>query len=962
MKTSKRILSAILALCMVFGCFAAGFSAQAADAALQAGINAAIANGEPVYKWTGGNVTLENTVVVNGDIKVDFNNATVTGAPGKTVVNVKGGNVELYNGTFIAQAPAYQGATGFVESLLDYKPAVSINGGNVTLECITAVGSILRVPNSSSFKVTNGNAINANSGAVVLKDVIACGMKALDNTKADVTIEDAVLVGIYKAVNILDKAVFADGYTQYKTVDILEAFLKDGVSLSATEKKYINGLTNSEGDLSVGSVIVSVKDPSFTEPTSEYDADADVLTVIAKADAANVNDAVANRYSYRYTPDTCTIDGVTADFAEQADGTFAATFENIAADATLDAELEYNLSFKLGKQQKDVVLKAVDMAADYVERAPEIIGRFIEDFEGERAYGKVNDYINLLYGAYQDTPLKNEPAFKKFMGVIYALRGMNFTANTGNIGTVTQILNNKATSDETKRKLLAIQQTRFVDTYGAIFDTDGDGVADSTFAFNGEWGEGLGLLNIFDEHYEALKGLLLTADYSDFNDVGGAAEYVGTYYNDAIALVDAAVELVEYALELLEDPDLKKFLGDNIGDISKYIDYAEKALAEGGLADKVLSKFDKLKNSEFLTTYADRAPELCKRYALKAFDIAKNPTKYFEINAKVEGDFINVLAFAQTAQFTTPSDEVYCNVTVKVEGYGMFEVDGKVYSMFETFSVPAGEIFTVTPVELEDGLELFREYFYAQPNTSWKVAENMDNFRVGSDITIVLNFSEYGSVEDEDASIVFLTDGNLSYNWIGDHNGAVEDLKLSRISLPEFKGLEFAGWSLDREATADDALDNNALMAAIDGRTDDFFVYAVYANEQDLDIPEVGEEDIAAFTADTDEATRRVYFLLTLGAPENVKVIEAGIIATKDATKATDAAMTVALKGQAGVLVSKSETYGEDGYILNSCYHNYGVGSKNPGTIYGRGYVIYKDLNTGAVETVYTDILSGTLS
>ncbi len=957
MKTSKRILSAILSLCMILGCIATGFSALAADgSALQAGINAAIANGSSAYEWTGGNVTLDDTLVINGDITVDFNNATVTGAAGKSVVNVKGGNVTLYNGTFIAECEAYQGVVDFASTLLDYKPAVSINGGNVTLDCITAVGSTIRVPNSSSFKITSGNGINANSGNVVLKDVIAVGMKALDNTKATVTVEDAILVGIYKAANILSKVTFADGYTQYETVDVIEEFLKDGVSLSATEKKYIAALTNSQGDLSVGSVIASAKDPSFAAPTSTYDAETDVLTVVAQADAENDKADVPNRYSYKYTPDTCTIDGVTADFVEQADGTYAATFENIAGGAELDAELDYNLSVKMGAKQKSVVTKALDMVAQYADKAPEIIGRFIKDFEGERAYGKVNEYLDLIYGAYKDIDaVKNMPAVKKFMGVVYALKGMDFTGNTGNKGLVSQV--NPNWNETLKKKAISASLANQEADFGKIFDTDGDGVADSLYAFKGDIGEGIGLLELFDEYYETVKSLALTADYSDFNDIGAAAEYIGANYEDILALVDAAIELVEYGYALLEDPDLKDFLGDNLGDISVIIDYADALMADGGYYEKIVAKYAELKESSFLDKYADRAPELCKRYALKALDIAQNPTKYFDINSKVEGDYLNVFSFVDNAVITTPADEVveYCNVTVKVAGYGKFSVNGEVESVLKQYKVEKGEFFTVEPVEFDDAEPLFRDYVYTQPNGSWQVVSSLANFRVGSDITITLNFSARGSQADEDVNIVFLTDDNLGYNWIGDYDGAVADIDLTEYDIPEYKGMSFAGWSLDKAAAADAALTDDELLEEIADRTDDFFVYAVYEAQIDVEIPV--DQDIVA-TVDT--ATSRVYFGTYVNLPDNMKAIEVGIIATKNADYATEENMTLDLNGAAGVLLKKSDKYAADGYLVDNLYYELGVKTAS-GTVYGRGYVIVKNLDTGAVETVYTSIASGTL-
>lgn len=956
MKTSKRILSAVLSLCMILGCLATGFTALAASADLQAGINAAIANGDATYEWTGGNVTLDDVLVINGDIDVDFNNATITGAPGKSVVNVKGGNVRLFNGIFVAECESFSGPIEFASTLMDYKPAVSVNGGDVTLECITAIGSLIRIPNSHTVEVTSGNGINANAGNVVLKDVLAIGMKALDNTKATVVVEDAILVGIYKAANILDKVTFADGYTQYKSVDVLKAFLKDGVTLSANEEKYLGYLTDSTGGFSAASVIASAKDPSFTDPTSTYDAETDVLTVVAQADVTNDKADVPNRYSYKYTPDTCTIDGVTADFVEQADGTYAATFAGVAANATLDAELNYKLSVKMGKAQKEFVLDALDTVEYYADHAPEIIGRFIKDFEGDSAYGKFNEYLDLIYGAYSDVPqLKEQEGVKKFIGVIYALKGMDYTGNTGKPGVLDAIKDNWP--EQTKKLAVSGALKNQENNYGKIFDTDADGVADSLYAFKGELGEGVGLLELFDEHYETVKALALTADYSDFNDVAAAAEYVGQNYAEFLEIVDALLEVVEYGYALLDDPDLQDLLEGNFGDASTIIAYADKLMADGGYYWTIKAKYESLKSNGFIDKFGKDAPYLCKTYATKVLDIAQNPTKYFDINSKVEGDYLNVFDFTDTAVITTPADEnvEYCNVTVKVAGYGKFAVNGEVESVLKSYKVEKGEFFTVTPVEYDDAEPLFRDYVYTQPNGAWQVVSSLANFRVGSDITITLNFSAKNSQDDEKVDIVVLTDDNLGYNWIGDYTGAVADLDLGDFDLPEYKGMEFAGWSLEKTATADTALNDDDLYAAVADRTDDFFVYAVYDANFDVEIPV--DQDIVA---NVDTATSRVYFGTYVNLPDNMKAIEVGIIATKNADYATEDKMTLDLNGASGVLLKKSDAYGSDGYLVDNLYYELGVKTAS-GTVYGRGYVIYKDLDTGAVETVYTSIASGTL-
>ena len=380
-------------------------------------------------------------------------------------------------------------------------------------------------------------------------------------------------------------------------------------------------------------------------------------------------------------------------------------------------------------------------------------------------------------------------------------------------------------------------------------------------------------------------------------------------------------------------------------------------MAPGGYYWTIKAKYEDAKNSGLLEKYADRAPELCKRYALKVLDIAQNPTKYFDINSKVEGDYFNVFSFIDNAVITTPADETveYCNVTVKVAGYGKFSVNGEVESVLKSYKVEKGEFFTVEPVEYDDAEPLFRDYVYTQPNGTWQVVSSLANFRVGSDITITLNFSARGSQDDEDINIVFLTDDNLGYNWIGDYDGAAADLDLDAYELPEYRGMTFTGWSLDKTATADAALSDEELYDAIADRTDDFFVYAVYDAQLDVEIPV--DQDIIA---NVDTTTSRVYFGTYVNLPDNMKAIEVGIIATKNADYATEEKMTLDLNGASGVLVKKSDAYGDDGYLLDNLYYELGVKTAS-GTVYGRGYVIIKNLDTGAVETVYTSIASGTL-
>ena len=111
----KKILSTVLALCMILGCVAVGFTAQAAKIGdqLQAAINDAIA-GSGECNWTGGDVELTKALTINGDVKINFNGATILGAPHKHSVIINGGNVELINADIEGTGAKYHYIPAFI--------------------------------------------------------------------------------------------------------------------------------------------------------------------------------------------------------------------------------------------------------------------------------------------------------------------------------------------------------------------------------------------------------------------------------------------------------------------------------------------------------------------------------------------------------------------------------------------------------------------------------------------------------------------------------------------------------------------------------------------------------------------------------------------------------------------------------------------------------------------------------
>ncbi|MBR4048880.1 MAG: hypothetical protein IKK09_00120 [Clostridia bacterium] len=984
MKSTKRILSAILSVIMILGCLTVGFTAQASASDLVK----AVANGGKV-DWTGGNVTLADTLVINKDVEIDFNGAVITGPAGKVAIRVDGGNVTLYDGVVLADQGSYSGETGFVKALMNYKPAISINDGDVELNCITAVGSLLRIPNSSTIEVPIGNGINANDGTVVLDNVIAIGMKALDNTKADVTVKDAILAGIYKAVNIYKAVDFGANYEQYETVELLEGFLKDGVNLSANEKKYIASATNSQGDFSVGSVIVNVEKPVFTQPETTFVGGK--LNVIANVEPFE-HEGVSNRYSYSYTPDYAVIGEDEQAFT--ADGVqYVASFAGLTEGEEYDVTVNYDLSIKLGKKQKEIVEKAFDILAHYIDKAPELLNRFVVDFDN--LYEKAENLVAMLYNAYFSTePMVKEQIakiadIKEVIGLIYALEGQEFNGSAAVDGKE-EILNNGlvatyasmsgsylkydySTVEAAAKMFVDSAKASMVNNYGAIFDTNDDGIADSVFAyFNNDtfekaasfdesgfakgtpgYGSGVGLLDVFDNYYKEIKNLVYGNSTTEFNDLGAAAEYVGDNWVGLLELVENAVVVLDKAYDIVNGDSFKQLLDVvNMGGFASYVNAFNTAYK---YLDKVMSRVDDFKASSFFNTFiADpqKAGDYCKRYTLKVWDIANNPTKYFG-EIPVNGDYVTVDLLDEdlNATFTVSTEAKPVNVKVTVSGMGaaqLNEIDAA-NSYNEWFAY--GKDITVKPVETYEGAAF--KYMVVKSNGNQTVVDGgVFTAKAATNLEIVLVF-EPTVAESAKTEVVFMTDKALNYKYIDMVSVSSDSIAdewldyVEDIAAPKFVDLTFNGWSLNKDGAAADK-DIANLADEVEAVNSDFvIVYASYTYKEQVEV-ETQTEVIKMTNYEVIDG--KGYFEVNIQL-KGAKAIEAGIILTMTESFATEDTMKINLSGTPGVIFARTSKVDANGYVNQNVQYTAGVNAS--GTVYARGYVVYED---GTAE--YTNIVS----
>ncbi len=974
MKYTKRILSALLTLCMVFGCLAVGFSAQAATLP-------AVIDGD--YTWTGGDVTLADTLkIVNTGseaIKVDLGNATLTGPAGKPVVQING-NVEVFNGTFIAQNGDYSGETGFIKTLMDYQPAVNVVGGTVVLNCVTAVGSLIRIPNSNSIEVTAGNGVRVAGADVTLKHVIACGMKALDNESGSVVVEDAILVGIYKAANVLKNVQFADGYEQYKTVDFLKGLLKDGVSLTATEEKVISSLTNSEGELSVASVIANIKAPVYGELTHEFSEG--VLKVYAQADVNGSVAGVPNRYSYQYTPDTCTIGDVTVPF-EAVDGAYVATFDGIAAGESYEATADYKLAVKLGNKQASVLENALDTAAAYVERAPELLYRFIEDFE--KMYAQIESYLVLINNAKYDTDsITNASQYfddadmKKLFGILLSLIGEDNVVDTeGRGGYVASRLsyyknsvayfNNLCAAGEIT-KAFAYTESKDITSFGGVgyFESSVREGEMSLYYKRADDGHGVGILEQFDEYYDTIKALVYPDSTTEWDEDGivEAAQYVGDNWEEMLELVEAASVVLKAGADVLQNMDtgadslLTKVL--NGMNISSYVGYLDTAIV---YVDKIMSRVDDLKSNSYVEKYGDVAGEYCARYAQKALNIMNNLDSYFELNvadnfvtlSKAPFEFQNT----QTIEVESAKKMVRVDIQTSGSGYGYMDLgDGESFSTSKVVWYEIGSDINLD-VAAADG-SVFA-YMAIETNGNATFVDGASySTKAATNLEIKVCFVPESTVT---TTVTYMTDAALNYKYIASEeyvDDAIEDEladDAKAVKAYAFVGLEHLGWSLDKngEAKTMEELASELVLAAQSSMN--VFVYAIYEEQGSVTVP-VQENAVEMTDVYADSDTGRNYFEITVQVPDGYKAIEAGVIATKNADLATEEKMIIDLSGTTGVVFGRVTKKDADGYVVSNIVYTYGV--KATGTVYARGYVVLVDANND-VTVVYTDIAESSL-
>ena len=978
----KKLLSTVLALCMILGCVAVGFTAQAAPIGdqLQAAINNAI-NGSGECNWTQGDVELKQPITINGNVTINFNGATIKGAPQKNTVVISGGNVELINADIEGTS-----GKGIIDEVSNACPTILINNANVTLTDMVVTGAYFDLF-GGEFSLPISDAITMGSANAVLNlnNVRAFGNNGVENLNGSkVNAVDCLIGGYINDFYSDANVTFAAGTTQYSGYQLFEEVLADQITLTAGEEELISKVLGRWLE-----VTASVKNQNYVEPTYSYDADTDTLTVTATADKS-FETQVENAFDYYYVPKTAKILDQTKEFVKTGDLTYTATFENIGPDTVCDTDLVYKLAVDVYEDAQAMIDGLIAQLEDFISGIPAIINELDEQItdavdtyiNGEQGYvtilwnfynemgvdsllsdldGQIADLDERIaslpegsqertdaLAARADAVAQRDQAkadIKAFLGPLFDLCGASLKGDPRLDSALAAVANGNPTPKQENDARMQVNSIN--NNYGAHLDY-------KTGA--------KGLLNDFQSYWNTAYALAVQGNA--FNDIKGLGEYIGANYLNVYDSLKDAGALIRAVADLLNDSDnyvIQMLADKNVNiegkPITSYLGVVNDAVAT---VDRGFAYVDRLLNSSFYTSMVDRygsdVPRLCGIYAEKAYNIATNPNTYFDF--ETDGTLVEGFEFPQEATYTTPAEVAEVNVKVQISGYGLYSVKGVDYSTTQTFTVPMGGSFSVAPAEM-GGETLFTYFAISDPNGNQRMSPTGGNLTVYSDVIITLFFSApTGDGDDPIYDAVFMTNSDFSSKWI-DTLIVGEVDELPDVSEFESDTMTFLGWSesnisgLIAEANPDLLLSEDDALDLVNTAESNTTLYAIFK----ADIITVPASVLNAGVLTMYESTvagHKAYFTVifsdsVLAAGETI--VEAGILAAgseETINAATPNGGSGIIKGTLDLAKCSLPAY----YLYSVHFNNHSTDR----TAYAKGYAIIKTAN--GYRTEYTNVVS----
>ena len=613
MKMAKRVLALIVSVIMIVGTCAVAASA-AVD--YQAELDA------------GRDITLEAdtqaTFTVTKDVTIDLGGHTLKSEYGKPAIIINGGNVTVTNGqvySMFAQVPSME----LLKTVFTKSPSgIVVNGGNLTVDGVRVVGSMARVPTTKNHKFPTGTAIMTKNGAnVTLKRATLVGDYGVNDqvTGAQpggtVTVEDAIILAYNRIIKSgVDggKLIKADGTEKINAADRVEGFLNSGVKLEARERKILKDVFDERAYV-------------FTkEPTPDQVAKITVTEGVAKAEVE------AETISYLW-PNTTSTDcsyELVPEAVIYSDGTSAALDSVDAAKVDEDAQIRYRVKFQM-----------CDDIAGYVNT-------FVEDPEW---WIDLNWWGHFIQDEYEWNLTNNAGPIDSYNEAVIAIGdALKMLDDLGNepvpgVGNVDDIalynqlrvalveLGGATAYNKATGRTVTFDDSTYTYYYGRIGQTKTE--AD----FNAQ----NGVFGTLDRVQKLLDGVAQYAPFTDTSKWGDIAVYAYDNYQEIINIVKDAGTKIANLQAILADDTIQYVINmnDNLKKTAAYVnDYASDVVWAVSKIDEVMAYPDV---QATLDAVEANKGEI-KTYVDKFVGIAENFSTYFTPSNFVEEDLVKAYA------------------------------------------------------------------------------------------------------------------------------------------------------------------------------------------------------------------------------------------------------------------------------------------------------------------------------
>ncbi len=708
MKKGKRLLAVIMAVCMMIGLVSLGFSAFAAPT-LQSMIDAAASGATVVLPYH----TRESVVIENKTIFLDLNGKSLEGDFGESTITIKNSTVAIVNG----QVYSYFANVSTVDMLRTVgssaysKPTINIISGSVYTSGLFVDGMQVRIPTTTQYSmvpISSAVFVNKDAYLTVEKSAFVGFEWGLANGYGShVTIIDGAFAGFDKGIKHEAEVTYNNTMTSRVSVsDMAEKIVPYGVTLNETEKDVVTSML---GDR----VTAYVKNAVTDVDTIYQDGD---LTVFAKADLSNIVGDI--EYSYKWLPDTATVEGVTKPLQYvSATNEYVAVFEDVTPTTVGNPgslTTNYRLWLGLNSEENEILTEFVDT----VKGAYADLGPLLEELYGDviEGYSEVIAELSAIYHKMDligndiiigDKTFDSIPEFKALMKDLFLMGGATM-----------------------------------YDYIEVNLDGDHDYYYNEA-GISGYFGIAAGQPKLLD----MVNALKLKVDALDFNDYASLIYFVYDNYEDVVDILELAETYGEMLVADLSSEmatDIIDALADmGNTEIAGYVADADEYVGYISEANDFISHSLGLGEVINIIDYIDTNRADLEGYVERGLYVIENLDSYFA--PAVKDNYLKLYTQAEEVEyeaFTPVETVVSINGTGKVE-YVSESDSGETMNGTNAYYYPNTDL-TLTAIETEPEIEFL---YWVNSDTN-RILSTDPSYKISSNIKTkveaVFNDSRWG--------------------------------------------------------------------------------------------------------------------------------------------------------------------------------------------------------------------------